>query len=413
MKWIENIKTKMPGILLAFLLIVVIMVVGAFIQVHNKLEELGNQLMYLQDTNSILNEQIFSLQTNIEAALEEESSLIESYSVKVLNLDLEKETYQVNVSVVPKEYSNSTRTSVFFGVNEFPLVLNRYTFEGMIELPFSDVYDGNITFLFSNGDKKNTEIAKDYVGIQTKLQELLYGSIEKIPTYRNGQLLFNHSVEYSLNEYEGQEYESLELVLMADEEELKVVNLLTGNVDFDAELLEEEESEGLPSGERSRQEDENEDDEQQEVSNDENGNSNELNDVITQNANADSEEQNIVLGSRSGTNPNNAGETNGNSNPSDEMEENDTNSDNDTSREEIEPTLGKSGIIRFTKNVKIPEGKKVRLFLRAKNKVGFILEYDLFSAVTSKTGPNGYEETTDYFVPNYTIYDEHKNMLKL
>ena len=134
MKLMEKIKTKMPGILLAFLLIVVIMVVGAFIKLQNKLEELGNQLMYLQDTNSILNEEIFSLQTNIEAALEEENSLIESYSVKVLELDLEKRTYQVSVSVVPKEYSSSTRTSVFFGVNEFPLVLNRYAFEGIIEL---------------------------------------------------------------------------------------------------------------------------------------------------------------------------------------------------------------------------------------------------------------------------------------
>ena len=361
----EKIKTKMPGILLAVLLIVVIMVVGAFIKLQNKLEELGNQLMYLQDTNSILNEEIFSLQTNIEAALEEENSLIESYSVKVLELDLEKRTYQVSVSVVPKEYSSSTRTSVFFGVNEFPLVLNRYAFEGIIELSFSDIYDGNMTFLFSNGEKKNTEIAKDYVGIQTKLEKLLYGSIEKIPSYRNGQLIFNHLVEYSLNEYESQEYQSLELVLMAEDEELKVVNLLTGDTVFDGEWLEEEESERLSSEESDRQEISSGSDE-----------------LISQNSDADAENnsEGIVLDSRSNTNSNNESETDEIANPLSEVEETDTSSnETDTDSEtvtnikETEKTLGKSGSIQFIKNVQIPNGKKIRLFLRAKNLRQFFL----------------------------------------
>ena len=129
MEWIEKIKTKMPGIILAFLLIVVILVIAGCIRLQNKLEELGNQLMYLQDTNSILNQEVLNLQTNIESALEEEASLIENYAVEVLGINLEKGTYEVKVSVVPKEYSDRTRTSVFFGVNEFPLTLNRYTFE--------------------------------------------------------------------------------------------------------------------------------------------------------------------------------------------------------------------------------------------------------------------------------------------
>ncbi len=377
MKWMEKIKAKMPGIILAFLLIVIMVILGACIQLHNKLEELGNQLMYLQDTNSILNEEIFSLQTNIEAALEEEASLIESYTVEVLSMDFEKGTYQVKVSVIPKSYSDTTRTSVFFGVNEFPLVLNRYSFEGTVELSFADAYDGNITFLFANGDKKNTEIAKDYVGIQTKLQELLYGSIERIPSYRNGQLVFDHWVEYSLNEYDGREYESLELVLMADEEELQVVNLLAEGAAAESDITDEEETENPASMlERgSRQEADREGNQQETTSE---GRSN--------------------LANPQGMNGNGLG-TDG--------------LDNSVSQEKNEPVLGKSGIVQFVKNVQIEEGKTVRLFLRAKNEAGFILEYDLFSAVTSQTGPNGYEETEDYFVPDYTVYDEKRNGFKL
>lgn len=387
MKWIEKIKAKMPGIILAFLLILVIIIIGACVQLHNKLEELGNQLIYLQDTNSILNEEIFSLQTNIQSALEEEASLIESYTVEVLGMDFEKGTYQVKVSVVPKEYSDNTRTSVFFGVKEFLLVLNRYSFEGTIELPFSEAYDGNMTFLFSNGDKKNTEIAKDYIGIQTKLEKLLYGSIEKIPSYRNGQLAFNHSVEYSLNEYDGREYESLELVLMADGEELEVVNLLAENILIDEETQQDDTQDlSLTAEHGNRQEAQPQDSLEEETNNSTN-----LQDKDEVDNNTD------------------------NSNSQDGNEADDLNNEEDTSiqQEEIKPILGKSGIIQFVKHIPIEEGKNVRLFLRAKNEAGFILEYDLFSAVTSQTGPNGYEETEDYFISDYTIYDEKRNELKL
>lgn len=396
MKFYEKIKENIPTIILVILFLLVVVVVGVCIQLHNKLEELGNQLMYLQDTNSILNEGIFSLQANIEAALEEEASLIENYTVEVVGMDFEKGTYQVKVSVVPKEYSDNTRTSVFFGVNEFPLVLNRYSFEGTIELPFSDAYDGNMTFLFSNGDKKNTEIAKDYVGIQTRLQELLYGSIEKIPSYRNGQLAFNHSVEYSLNEYDGREYESLELVLMADEDELEVVNLLAENIVMDEERVGEENTEDLePNDESARQEDGDGDDSSNSVNfpnTNENGadtdGANDGNNISTDNTNDENDE---------------------NSNTTNDVSGNNT----DVNQEETEPVLGKSGMVQFVKNIQMEEGKNVRLFLRAKNEAGFILEYDLFSAVTSQTGPNGYEETEDYFISDYTIYDEKRNGLKL
>lgn len=377
MEWIEKIKTKMPGIILAFLLIVVILVIAGCIRLQNKLEELGNQLMYLQDTNSILNQEVLNLQTNIESALEEEASLIENYTVEVLGINLEKGTYDVKVSVVPKEYSNNTRTSVFFGVNEFPLTLNRYTFEGTMELSFADVYDGNITFLFSNGDKKNTEIAKNYVGIQTKLQELLYGSIETIPTYRNGKLVFNHAIKYSLNEYDGKPYESLELVFVADEKEVKVVDLFTEEVVIDESTLYEEETEEPTVTEHSSENQTNENDVEQQSSSEEVSNATDSN----QTQNLDTPDSNTQ--------------------------------DNNVVTDKKEQPLGKSGIIEFKKSISMKEGTKVRLFLRAKNKLGFTLEYDLFSAITSKTGPNGYEETQDYFSSDYKIYDKNRNVLEL
>ena len=243
-----------------------------------------------------------------------------------------------------------------------------------------------MTFLFSNGDKKNTEIAKDYVGIQTKLQKLLYGAIEKIPSYRNGELTFHHAVEYSLNEYDGREYESLELVLMANEEELEVVNLLAETIVMEEDEPKEDGTEeiGLNSNDGNME------------------NDNSIDSYDTNHGNSNS----IA--------PDDGNNVNQNNTNTDNPSGNDMNgTDTPTNSKEPEPVLGKSGMVQFVKNIQIEEGKHVRLFLRAKNEAGFLLEYDLFSAVTSQTGPNGYEETEDYFIADYTIYDEKHNGLKL
>ncbi|MBQ8040366.1 MAG: hypothetical protein IJ274_10940 [Lachnospiraceae bacterium] len=226
MKIWEKYKKIVMIIVPVITIVILGCLVGAIITMQDKMTEMGNQLSYLIDTNSILQSQVSNLQSNIETALEEEGSLVEQQSIEVVDTDFSTGTYEVKISVVPKEYSDVTKVSVFFGANEIPLTLNRYAYEGTAELSLGNNYDGNVTFLFVNGDKKSTEILKNYESLQTKLKDLLYGSIPEIPEYKDGKILFSDEISYTLNAYETYGYETLELVLMADEENLVIVNLL-------------------------------------------------------------------------------------------------------------------------------------------------------------------------------------------
>ena len=297
---------------------------GAMFTMQDKMTELGNQLSYLIDTNNILQSQVSNLQSNIETALEEEASLVEKQSIEVVSTDFSKGTYEVKISVIPKEYSDATKVSVFFGANEIPLTLNRFSYEGIAELSVSNNYDGNVTFLFVNGDKKNTEIIKDYQSLQTKLEDLLYGEIPKIPQYKDGKISFSDEISYTLNAYENYGYETLELVLLLDDDNAVVVNLLE--------------------------------------------------DVSKE----------------------------GNAEDSDEIKETDS-----------KLIYGMSGSYDFTKSLEVEDGQRVCLRLRSKCENGYTLEYDLFSGVVQKDGPNGFEETEDYFVPNYCVYDSHGNKFEM
>lgn len=393
--------------------------------------------MYLQDTNSILQLEVANLQSNIESALEEEASLIETYSVEVVSMNFEKETYHVKVSVVPKEYSESTKTSIFFGAMEFPLTLNRYSFEGEMDLSFHNVYDANVTFLFSNGDKKTTEVAKDYVGLQTRLKDLLYGSIPEIPNYYNGELVFSDYIDYTLNAYSSYDYESLELVVMADEEELQVVDLV------EAQIAQEESDNDAPFWDISSWGDFQDTQMPQENHTSETESSQQTNENHTtdiQNGNSgliQGENNNSEASGNIGENgtgeiqdSQNSGQSESDIGTStDEHQGNGTISDGqnplssenigEIESENLENTRettkieGLSGGISYKQKFKVEAGKTIRVFLRAKNESGFTLEYNLFSAVTSETDISGYEETNDYFVPNYTIYDEQGNKWEL
>lgn len=226
MKIWEKYKKIVMIIVPVIAIVILGCLVSTMVTVQDKMTEMENQLSYLIDTNSILQSQVSNLQTNIETALEEEGSLIENQIIEVIDTDFSTGTYQVKISLVPKEYSDATNVSVFFGANEIPLTLNRYAYEGTAELSLSNNYDGNVTFLFVNGDKKNTEILKDYQSLQTKLEDLLYGAIPEIPEYKEGKIYFSDEVAYTLNAYEEYGYETLELVLTADGENLTIVNLL-------------------------------------------------------------------------------------------------------------------------------------------------------------------------------------------
>lgn len=341
-KYKKTILIVVPQVSVAIL----VCLIGTMVTMQDKMTEMGNQLSYLIDTNSILQSQVSNLQGNIKEALEEEGSLIEKQSIEVVETDFAAGTYQVKISVTPKEYSDATKVSVFFGANEIPLTLNRYSYEGTAELSINNNYDGNVTFLFVNGDKKSTEILKNYQGIRTKLENLLYGEIPEIPQYKDGKIYFSDEVSYTLNAYEDYGYESLELVLMADDKTLTIINLLEKTAKEEKEEKDESVFAGLFA-------------------------------------------------------------------PNDEAGKVSTESSEEIPENNIQMVYGMSGSFAFEKNYAVEDGQTMRLFLRSKCENGYTLEYDLFSGVVQKEGPNGFAEMEDYFVPNYYVYDSAGNKFEM
>ena len=82
----KKVKLYWKKIVVAVVLIVLF---GFVAFMYLKLTELTNQLTYLQDSTNVILSDVGNLQSNIEKTLEEDASMIENYSIDIV----EKENF--------------------------------------------------------------------------------------------------------------------------------------------------------------------------------------------------------------------------------------------------------------------------------------------------------------------------------
>jgi hypothetical protein len=153
------------------------------------------------------------METNIEAALEQESSLIEDYSIKVTDCNFAKGTYNVDITVLPKEYTEATQLAIYFGTRSYNLTLSGISFKGSATLSMANDYDGNVTVLFTNGEKRSTEVLSGYKDFQTTLKQTISGAVSGVEdSYQDGEWAFNGTVDYELDGQNSFEFESFHLI---------------------------------------------------------------------------------------------------------------------------------------------------------------------------------------------------------
>ena len=218
-KWKLNFKK-------IIIIVIIVLILALMYGMFHKIDALTNQLTYLQDSTSVILSDMTNLQSNIEKTLQEEASMVEDYSIAVESLDFANRKYKVNVSVVPKEYTDKTEVSIFFGTKETTLRRGKYAFTGSVDLPLNKDFDGNITFLISNGRKKTTEVLNDYQGLDFSLDQVLLAKLDKEPSFKNGAFRLNSDCDVELSGLNLFTFQSLELVTMLDEKQIDEEDLL-------------------------------------------------------------------------------------------------------------------------------------------------------------------------------------------
>ena len=103
--------------------VVIVALVLLVVFLEGQLTLISNQLSFLQDTLTVMQTDMGNLKSGIADTLKESNSMVEDYSIKVVEIDLKNKTYTVDIWIIPKEYTDTTTTSIYFGTKDFPLNL--------------------------------------------------------------------------------------------------------------------------------------------------------------------------------------------------------------------------------------------------------------------------------------------------
>lgn len=196
---------------------VLVLLVGGMYQ---KLVELTSQIAYLQDTTNIILADVGGMESTITQTLQEENGMVEHYSIRMTDMDFAANTCEVSVYMIPKEYTDKTAISVFFGTKECQLERDGYAYTGAVTLPLGRSFDGNLTFLFADGKKKNTEVYSNYDGIRTYLEDVLSAGMQGTPKYADGQFTLDGEVSFALDGHGQYEFDRFELAALWNGEEV-------------------------------------------------------------------------------------------------------------------------------------------------------------------------------------------------
>ena len=392
--------TKKKNILATVIIIIVAIAISLGILlafVLNRLSVLSNRISYLSDTADIILNDVSTLQSNIEATLEEESSLLESWSVDLLYTDFRTKTYTVDVTIIPKSYTDTTRAIIYFGTNEYELKLDGYSYKSKIVLPLGEKYDGNVTVLFIDGDKKATEVISGYKDVQHDFDDVLSGNATEMPVYRDGKLEIDGAFDFVLQGDDNFKFTSLELIVDAGKKDIDTVNLkklaeeqmgITDETGSASEDLYTTENVGNPDSQDNTDNTDNMDNQ-------------------SQNDDADNPDENDNTDEKSDTEEKSTGKLT--------LAET---TEKEESRKHVEETAEPTtvaGTYEMKGEYEVENLQNIRIYLRAETEDGFVFEYDLFNATTVSAlvestidedkDATGFETKANYFAGNYSVYD--------
>ncbi|MFA9381615.1 MAG: hypothetical protein ACERKO_11210 [Acetanaerobacterium sp.] len=158
----KNISEKA----LLIVLIVLVVVFGIYLsdQSARRIDDVSNQVNNLSDTVNSQNQRISSLYSQIENLLNRQASIIDSYNISYGAINNDDMTYEVSLTVTPKEFKENTTASFTLGDLGGDMSRTGTAFSALINVPVKAQYHPIVTF--NEDGKSRSETLSDEISFQ-------------------------------------------------------------------------------------------------------------------------------------------------------------------------------------------------------------------------------------------------------
>lgn len=156
---------KAHKIIISLLAVTLCAVLVFGFSVYSKLSEQINSLYFqissLKSQISDVSYNVSSIKDDIRDAIEEEESIISSYSAVQGNMD-ESYCRDITFTVSPKQYTESTTATLYVGGREIPMQKNGAVFSATASFPVNEIYE-SYSFAFETDGVVTVQKVEDFL----------------------------------------------------------------------------------------------------------------------------------------------------------------------------------------------------------------------------------------------------------
>lgn len=135
----EKVHKIIIGLLAATLCLVLILGFSTYNRLETQISNLEARILSLYSQLSNISYNMSSIKSDIQSAIEEEASIISSYSAVQSGLD-ENYCRDITFTVSPKQYTEETTAKLYIGGREYAMAKNGAVFSVTAALPVNEIY---------------------------------------------------------------------------------------------------------------------------------------------------------------------------------------------------------------------------------------------------------------------------------
>ncbi len=146
----KHIKT------IALVLAIVLASVSLYMN-YNLSNEIDSLKLSLNNSVNSLSQEIGGIYNNVDEKLEEKASILATSSYEYGKPDIAGGTVDIDFSLLPKEYTNSTKAEIVFEGASYPLEFKNGSYRGLVTVSLYKEYMNAMNVVLTDGENIRTE----------------------------------------------------------------------------------------------------------------------------------------------------------------------------------------------------------------------------------------------------------------
>jgi hypothetical protein len=166
-------------------------------KIKNLENTVNNHYQQYINSQSMFDENINNIYSNVDEKLKKQASILDSYDVTFGTFDSERFMVPIDISITPKEYIYGLEALIVIGDDTFPMIYKNKNFVGTCKVSAFD--DFSIKVMLDYNGIQKTETLEEYFSLREKFLLGISGGFAGTSSYSLNTMTFDGDINFDFN----------------------------------------------------------------------------------------------------------------------------------------------------------------------------------------------------------------------